>query len=138
MNFCVLDTSIGSMVVDQRPTLELYRPHLQSGLSVLPFQAVAEMRLGASLAQWGEARLTRLERFFADVLIQEYNEALMRCWVQIMREARQVGRRLESSDGWMAATALLLDAPLLTHDNDFSSLSCPSITVINYALPSAA
>ena len=133
MTFVVLDTSVASMIVDERLSAAPYLPHMQSALSVLPFQTVAEMRLGASLAQWGEARMARLEQFFADALIQEQDDASIHCWVRIMREARQAGRRLESGDGWIAATALLLNAPLLTHDKDFDAQACPSITVICYA-----
>ena len=133
MSLLVLDTSVASMIVDERQTLSLYAPHLRSGLSLLPFQTVAEMRLGAQLANWGETRRSRLEQFFADVLIQKYNDDLVHCWVRIMHEARQVGRRLESGDGWIAATALLLNAPLLTHDKDFDAQACPSITIVRYS-----
>jgi predicted nucleic acid-binding protein len=33
-----------------------------------------------------------------------------------MVSARQAGRRVETADAWVAATALLYDAPLLTHN----------------------
>ena len=133
MSFVVLDTSIASMMLDERPTLRLYLPWLINNLAVLSFQTVAEMRLGANLADWGERRLARVEQYFDDVLIQQQDDKLILCWVQIMREARQAGRRLESGDGWIAATALLLNAPLLTHDKDFDAQACPSITVICHA-----
>ena len=94
------------------------------------------MRLGAVLANWGEVHRTRLERFFTNILIQNSSEDLVNCWVRIMKEARQTGKRLEAADAWIAATALLLKAPLLTHDKDFSAESCPSIVVINYAATS--
>ena len=50
----------------------------------------------------------------------------------MMHEARKAGRRLEAGDCWIAATALLLDAPLLTHDKDFDTKACPSLAVIRY------
>lgn len=33
-----------------------------------------------------------------------------------MAAARKNGRRIETADAWVAATALLYDAPLLTHN----------------------
>ena len=132
MSFLVLDTSVASMVLDDRPILALYLPHIRSSESVLSFQTVAEIRLGVSLAQWSKSRIERLEQYFSDTIIQVQDDELIRCWVHIMRDARLAGRRLESGDGWIAATALLLDAPLLTHDKDFDAEACPSITVIRY------
>jgi predicted nucleic acid-binding protein len=46
-----------------------------------------------------------------------------------MHDARKRGSRLETGDGWIAATAKFLNAPLVTHDQDFSARACPSITV---------
>lgn len=135
MNFHVLDTRVASMIVDERTNLAPYLPHLQNELSVLPFQTVAGLRLGAVLANWGEVRRTRLERFFTNILIQNSSEDLVNCWVRVMKEARQTGKRLEAADAWIAATALLLKTPLLTHDKDFSAESCSSI-VVNYAATS--
>lgn len=37
-------------------------------------------------------------------------------WAEVMVRARAVGRRLEVADAWIAATALLYDAPLVTHN----------------------
>ena len=51
-----------------------------------------------------------------------------------MQDARRTGRRLEAGDAWIAATAKMLDAPLLTHDKDFSPVACPAITIYCYGL----
>ncbi len=37
-------------------------------------------------------------------------------WAEVMVSARSAGRRIEAADGWIAATALLYEAPLLTHN----------------------
>ena len=50
-----------------------------------------------------------------------------------MAHARVVGRRLEADDAWVAATASLLNLPLLTHDKDFRDLGYPGLTVICHA-----
>ena len=37
-------------------------------------------------------------------------------WAEVMVVARSVGRRIEVADAWIAATALLYDAPLFTNN----------------------
>ena len=132
MNAVVLDTSVASFVFKTSPLIASYRPHLQNVASFLSFHTVAEMRLGAMRDNWGNNRRQILENYFAALQVVGYTDELCHCWVRMMHEARKAGRRLESGDGWIAATALLLDAPLLTHDKDFDAEACPSITVIRY------
>jgi predicted nucleic acid-binding protein len=43
-----------------------------------------------------------------------------------MVAARRNGRRIETADAWIAATALLYDAPLLTH-NKADDLGVPGL-----------
>ena len=37
-------------------------------------------------------------------------------WAEVMVGSRSVGRRIEVADAWIAATALLYDAPLVTNN----------------------
>ena len=37
-------------------------------------------------------------------------------WAEVMVGARSLGRRIEVADAWVAATALLYDAPLVTNN----------------------
>jgi predicted nucleic acid-binding protein len=46
-----------------------------------------------------------------------------------MVAARRAGRRPETADAWIAATALLYDAPLITH-NAGDYLGVPGLRVI--------
>ncbi len=132
MNAVVLDTSIASFMFKASPLLSPYKPHLENAVCFLSFQTVAEMRLGARVDRWGLKQRQALEMFLANFQIVAYSDILASDWASIMHEARQAGRRLESGDGWIAATALLLSAPLLTHDRDFDAQACPSIIVIRY------
>jgi predicted nucleic acid-binding protein len=71
--------------------------------------------------------------FLSSFIVVGYTDELATLWATTMHEARRAGRRLEAGDAWIAATARLLNAPLLTHDKDFSPAACPSITVHCYA-----
>lgn len=133
MNEAVADTSITSRIFKKRPEIALYQPHLDNAVISISFQTVAEMRYGAVRDDWGSRRRQELEQFLASFTVVEYTSALADKWAIIMDEARRAGRRLEAGDAWIAATALLLDVPLLAHDTDLDSESCPSLIVYNYA-----
>jgi tRNA(fMet)-specific endonuclease VapC len=129
----VLDTTVASLLLSRSPLLSLYQSYLQNASLCINFQTVAEMRFGALRAGWGAARKRNLELFLSAFNLVVYSDALADHWPQMMDEARRAGRRLEAGDAWIAATARLLSAPLLTHDRDFSPGACPSIIVICHA-----
>jgi tRNA(fMet)-specific endonuclease VapC len=132
LNPRVLDTTVASLLLARSPRLRPYEPHLQNALLVLSFQTVAEMRFGALTANWGRARRRSLEEFSTVFHVLGCTDGLATHWAEVMHGARQVGRRLEAGDAWIAATARYLNAPLLTHDSDFSPEACPSIVVYRY------
>ncbi len=130
---CVVDTTVASFILEDRPELEAYRPHLEIASHMfISFQTVAEMKFGALNKHWGIQKLDKLNKFFSGVGIIEYSSELAERWALVMQEARQAGRRLENGDAWIAATALLLNIPLLTHDKDFNKNACPSIQVFSH------
>ena len=127
---CIVDTTVASFILEGRPELSAYRQVLaRYPIVYISFQTVAEMKFGALLKNWGEEKLHKLDKFFSGVEIIEYSSELADRWAIVMQDARHAGRRLETGDAWIAATALLLDIPLLTHDKDFDKNACPAITV---------
>ena len=131
---CVVDTTVASFILEDRPELSAYRPHLeQSSLVYISFQTVAEMKFGALLRNWGDEKQKKLEKFFSGVQVIDSSIELATKWAIVMHEARLAGRRLETGDAWIAASALLLGIPLLTHDKDFDKSACPSIIVYSYS-----
>lgn len=44
------------------------------------------------------------------------DENLCAIWATIMAESRSKGRRLETADAWIAATAIAIGAPLMSHN----------------------
>jgi len=109
VNVCVLDTTVASLMLQNRPELSLYAPHLAGTSIIISFQTAAEMRYGALRTDWGERRNSELAAFLRSLTIVESSRGLTDCWAAIMHEARQAGRRLEAGD------------------------ACPSITVYRYA-----
>jgi predicted nucleic acid-binding protein len=50
-------------------------------------------------------------------------------WAEVMVAARKAGRRLETADAWIAATAVLYDADLITH-NVTDYLGVPGLKLV--------
>ena len=134
MNDVVLDTTVASMMLNQNPLLAFYYAHLLNASWLISFQTVAEVRFGALKANWGTARQQQLEVFLQRFQVIPYTDSLATLWAEIRLDAERVGLRLEAGDAWIAATARLLNAPLLTHDKDFSPAACPSLTVYRYGI----
>jgi hypothetical protein len=57
---------------------------------------------------------------------------LCRKWAEVMVGAQAVGRRIECADAWIAATAVLYQAPLITH-NKSDYLGVPGLRIISHA-----
>jgi predicted nucleic acid-binding protein len=129
----VLDTSVLSFAFKNDSRFDLYLDDIDGQERFVSFQTVAEMRLGGLASRWGLARRQRLEGFLATLEVVVYTDELAWRWSQVMYAARQSGRRLEAGDGWIAATAMLLGVPLVTHDRDFADLSIPGNRTICHA-----
>jgi len=46
-----------------------------------------------------------------------YDRALCAKWAEVTVAAQSCGRRIDCADAWVAATALLCGAPLITHNH---------------------
>ena len=85
---------------------------------------VDELEFGVFRANWGEARRKSLTNFVRQhFVVFNQTDDLCSVWAKLRVEAEKKGRHLASSDAWIAATAVLLDLPLLTHNRkDYESL----------------
>lgn len=71
-----------------------------------------------------------LDRLLAQATVHDVSLEPIDAWVELSCHAARRGRRLEAGDAWIAATAVRLQRPLLTHDADFRDLDYPGLTVI--------
>ena len=79
--------------------------------------SIAELRMGAISASWGNRRLQLLEQFIKGFELVYADDHLCTLWARIRAEARVAGRPMSSQDGWIAATALAIDAWLIQSRN---------------------
>ncbi|MBZ5618662.1 MAG: PIN domain-containing protein [Acidobacteriia bacterium] len=76
----------------------------------------AELEQWALLADWSAERVEWLRIFLRRFAIVPSPHDLVVKWAEAMVSARRAGRRIETADAWIAATALLYGGPLLTHN----------------------
>ena len=112
----VLDTDVMSFLFKGDSRAQAYLPHLQDRRWLISFMTETELEQWALLANWGPKRVEWLRRFLGRCAIVPSSRDLVLKWAEVMVAARRIGRRIETADGWIAATALLYDAPLLTHN----------------------
>ena len=131
-----LDTTVASFLHPKKkdsPQRRAYEPVLRGQVLAMSFQSVAELLQWSEQRQWGAVQRAQLDRFIARFLIIPYDMQLARVWARVMTQARAGGRRLESGDGWIAATAVQRGIPLITHDHDFATLKVTGLSVVSHA-----
>jgi tRNA(fMet)-specific endonuclease VapC len=129
----LLDTTVATLLHPKKQRwseLRLYERYLIGSTLAISFQTVAELRLWGVQKNWGAAARAGLDAFVAGFVVVPYDDELGHQWARVMAAARAVGRRLEAGDAWIAATAVRLDVPLVTHDADFRGLKVRGLTVI--------
>ena len=91
---------------------------------VVSFMTLAEMRQGSLDAKWGPRKRDVLEAYLAGFTVLHSDDLLCSAWAAVRGESIRKGRQISSADAWIAATALLYDAPLLTHNkSDYLGVS---------------
>jgi len=94
---------------------------------------IGEVRSIAMQNRWGEKRLTQLDTFLSRFLVADVNiSTLLHRYAEIDSFSQGnhptipssfSSRNMGKNDLWIAATASLLDATLLTTDSDFDHLN---------------
>lgn len=139
MDAVLLDTSVASffLPIKNRPERSLYDPLLSAKTWVLSFQSVGELLQLPERNGWDPDRRRRLDVFLARFLAVPADAELAATWARVGVQAERLGRRWETADGWILATALRHDLPLVTHDRDLLVLEQLGGRVIT-ALPSGS
>jgi predicted nucleic acid-binding protein len=92
---------------------------------------LAELDRWVLEAHWGETRRQRLREYLERFVVLPYDRDLCTKWAEVTVAAQACGRRIDCADAWIAATALLSGAPLITHNrNDY--LGVPGFTMISH------
>jgi predicted nucleic acid-binding protein len=132
MSSVVVDTDVVSYVFKNHPFGSHYDADLAGRIALISFMTVAEIERWVLQRRWGSQRIQLLRAFLQRFTVVPSSPDLCRQWAEVTVIAQAAGRRIESADAWIAATALLYDAPLLTNNrNDY--LGVAGLTLISHA-----
>jgi predicted nucleic acid-binding protein len=130
----VVDTDIVSYLFKGDTRAALYQPHVVGRYRVISFMTVAELARWAEERNWGARTRDQLKRFLAGFAVHYPDEAMCESWGSVMAAARRAGRPIQSADAWIAATALLYGAALVTN-NASDCAGVPGLLVVSEASP---
>ena len=129
----VLDSTVISFLMRDRGPAGYYRRAIAGLTPVLPFQAVEEAWFGAIRNNWGDRRRSELQSHIERFEIIWPNADMVRISARLRSARERAGHRLTTADAWIAATALVLDCPVASHDRDFSGI--PNLELIRHPQP---
>ena len=114
----VVDTDVASFIFKWHPEFApRYVDIMRGSELIISFMTLAEMRQGALDASWGPRRSAVLESYLADFSVLHSDSLLCSTWAAVRNESTQKGRPISAADAWIAATALVLTAPLVTNNS---------------------
>jgi predicted nucleic acid-binding protein len=100
-----------------------YAPHLQDHRLAISFMTAAELFQWAAIRKWGPQRVSQLEASLKKYVVLPFDIELCRLWGEVRATCREAGQPISPQDAWVAATAILHDLPLVTHNpKDFGVL----------------
>ena len=129
----VLDTSVVSLLFRGDARSSFYLPFIRGKRSVVSFQTVEEVWYGAYRAEWGARQKNELARHLAQYVVIWPDEEILEISARLRVARERAGRRLDTADAWIAATALRLSCPLASDDGDFDDI--PDLELIRALRP---
>ena len=128
MNTYLLDTNVVSYLFRGHSLGSTYQSMIQGVRPAISFMTIAELHEGALRAGWGSTKLQRLDTEIAKYVVVHSSDDQCRIWGEIRAARRQ--QPISVDDAWIAAAAVELSLPLVTHNRaDFDGI--PNLTVIS-------
>jgi predicted nucleic acid-binding protein len=132
----LFDTNILIHFIRESPLFELvierYAPFSSENFACISVVSIGELKSFAKQRRWGTAKLARLENLLNEFVLLDINRsstieryAEIDAFSQNLLPDRPLGktpRNMGKNDIWIAATASVADAVLLTTDHDFDHL----------------
>ena len=128
----VVDTNVISYIFKGHSLGPGYARLISGYEGIVSFQTVGELSEWSLKNRWGARRTQALLNFVAPFNIVYVDPPLCVQWAAIRVGASRAGKRIDPADAWIAATALALKCPLVTHNAaDFAGI--PSLKLISEA-----
>ena len=115
-NRILVDTDVYSYIFGEREEAKFFLPYFSGKTLAVSFMTVAEIYSGAYKKNWGESKITKLERHLKNYAILPYDFAVCLKWAEINSESEKVGHPIDTADCWIAACALKYECQLATNN----------------------
>lgn len=115
-----LDTNIVIDVLNNRTAvIELLKKYQEI---YLPVTVCGELLFGAKNSAKRQDNELRFREFFRRCIVLNINELVAEIYSETRKQLKDKGRPLPENDIWVAATCLVNDLPLATHDKHFEEI----------------
>ena len=123
-SFALVDTNVISYLFRRDSRGEAYKPLMASFQHLgISFQTLAELELWVIKNNWGRRRRADLTMNLQRFQVILCDETTCDWWARVRSDREKAGRPIRAEDAWIAATALDLGCPLITHDaGDFAGI----------------
>ena len=122
----VIDTDVVSFAFRQDSRfINHYGPAIEGHRLIISFMTLGELQFGVLNRGWGKQQRDKLTAHLQEHYVH-YGVSREICdlWADLIWESKQQGRVMQTADAWIAATAIALDVPLVTHNaKDYQHLS---------------
>ncbi|MGA3236006.1 MAG: PIN domain-containing protein [Bryobacteraceae bacterium] len=128
----VVDTDVISFIFKDHPLAPAYRAILAGRPLTVSLIALAEIEYGMGAKNWGARRRDLMGRFLSRFkpLLPDIDTAIH--WARIKIGCERKGRPISFADAWIAAAALQLNIPLVTHNaRDYEAIE--TLTILTAA-----
>jgi len=120
----LLDTCIISFFLKTDERAKHYEPYVDNNRLVVSFMTIAELYRWTITKKWGLKRKLDLEKYLSKFIVYPFTDHLCYKWAEVVEEMKDKGNPISCADAWIAATALLLDIPIVTHNKkDFCEIN---------------
>lgn len=127
----VVDTDVVSFQYKGDSRASEFDQFLQGRHWIISFATLAELDRWVLERHWGPAKKARFdEHMRLNFAVYYADRTLCRWWADVVMRARRRGRPIGQNDAWLAATALALDVPLVTH-NPSDYVGVEGLTVLS-------
>ncbi len=112
----VVDTDVISFLFENHPLASAYQAILAGRPLAVSLITLAEIEYGMAAKNWGATRRDLMRRFLARFTLLAPDTETARTWARIKSGCEKKGRPITFADAWIAASALRLNVPLVTHN----------------------
>jgi predicted nucleic acid-binding protein len=128
----VVDTDVISFLFKSHSLAPAYQAILAGRALAVSLITLAEIEYGMEAKDWGTSRRDLMRRFLTRFTPLLPDAETARTWARIKNSCEQKGRPITFADAWIAAAALQLNIPLVTHNaRDYGAIE--DLTVVTAA-----